>query len=110
MRIECPKFKKPDGTECQIIILLYDVATYGSSLEPNNIFHLDDIFYRPKRKKNGRYLKQELGNKYHGGWRSYSDAEKLINDEMISFVGMEEYKKAMRYAWELIKPKILEGE
>lgn len=90
MRIECPKFKKPDGTECQIIIRIQDRITYNGNDENNDVFVLDDVIYRPKRKRIAKYLNQELA-------------------EMIEFVGVEEYKKAMLYAWQSIKPKILDN-
>lgn len=108
MRIKCPKFKKDDGTECQIIVGIRERSMYcGDNIE-HDVFVLDDVIYRHKRKRKEKYLEQEL--REYCRCNDYDEKLKIIQTEMIKFVGIEEYKKAMLYAWLLVKPKILEDE
>lgn len=108
MRIKCPKFKKPDGTECQIVIRILNDILYDVENVNHDMFVLADVIYRPKRKRKVKYLEQELREYYR--CTNYDEKSKIVHAEMLKFVGTEEYKKAMRYAWLLVKPKILKDE
>lgn len=106
MRIECPKFKKPDGTECYVIILVNGNYTH----KVNDVFRFKDVMYRnlPKRKWISLQYKISSDLQYRG--YSYDEKYQIKSLRMNEFIGEQALKDAMNYAWQYIKPSILKED
>lgn len=102
MRIEALKFKNGDKTEIAIYVLLCDSHTKNAE------WRIDDIWYRPYRKKNWVSYRSELSDSYEYRHLDYEDRTKYLNKKYEEFVGKDMLEKAYIAAWESLKPDIEE--
>lgn len=100
MRIEALCFKRKDKTEVKIYIGLRD--NYSRSAE----WVLEDVYYRPYRKREFRSLWRELSDDYQYRHMSYEEKGEAKRRELINFVGIDKVKEAFLAAWEQIKPNV----
>lgn len=107
MRIECPKFKKPDGTECYIVISI--ISDY-STINSDNLFRFEDVMYRNPPKRKWASLEREISAKLQHSRYNYDERHKIKSSQMKECVGEQALKNAMNYAWQYIKPSILKED
>lgn len=97
MRIECPKFKKEDGTEISIIVDIMDMYS-------DTIWKIADVKYRLPRKRKWIFLSCGLREKYQYSGLSQEERAIKRRNDLIDFVGEAEIHKALEYAYGQIKP------
>lgn len=100
MRIEALKFKNEDKTEITIHVLLCDNYTKNAE------WKIDDIWYRPYRKKNWVSFRNEISDSYEYRYLPFEDRTKYLNKKYEEFVGKDMLEKAYIAAWESLKPDI----
>ena len=100
MRIEALRFKKEDKTEVIIVIGFRDSYARESG------WMLEDILYRPYRKRNFQSLYKDLSDDFQYRHMSYDEKDKAKRNAMIDFVGLNKIKEAYIAAWNKIKPDV----
>jgi len=99
MDIEVLRYKTEDKTEIIVCVRLYN------SDSNDRLWRIDDVKYRPYRKKNFTSRKSELREESRNiDNPTFERKQEYIKNKLIEFIGVDVAKKACMAAWESIKP------
>lgn len=96
-------FTKNDGTQIEL-----NLSAYSSYTNSEVRWVIQNLLYKPKRKRNFVNMNTELRESFDGTGITSKEKEELITQGLINFAGKNNIEKALYEAWEAIKPDISE--